>query len=405
MNMKKLAKSLVASILGWQVRRLRRRHEFKVIGVAGGIGKTSTKFAIVSVLSQKFSVRFQEGNYNDIVSVPLVFFNQPMPSLFNPLDWLKVFIKNEIKLRRKYSHDFVIVELGTDGPGQIAEFGRYLDLDIGILTAIVPEHMEYFDNLEAVATEELGIARLSKKLFVNTELCDKKYLDKLNKDFIGYDSTNAENIVKTKDIVPAKAQLFSAAAAAVVGGELGLSTKQVETGIKLIKPVSGRMRILQGINGSVIIDDTYNASPAAMKQSLDTLYKLNRQEKIALLGSMNELGRFSAEEHNAIGEYCDPKELNLVVTVGEEAGKYLAPAAAKKGCKIKTFIDPYQAGEYLKQTIKPETAILAKGSQNGIFAEEAVKIILAKPEDASKLVRQSPDWLAKKQKQFSEAKI
>ncbi|HEX5797226.1 MAG TPA: Mur ligase family protein, partial [Candidatus Saccharimonadales bacterium] len=184
--MKKVAKSLVVSVLGWQVRRLRRKHDFRIIGIGGSMGKTSTKFALAAVLKQKFKIRYQQGNYNDIASVPLVFFGQNMPSLFNPLAWLVTFIKNEAVIRKVYPVDFVIVELGTDGPGQIAKFNQYLYLDIAILTAIAPEHMEFFEDLDAVAAEELSIAGLSKKLFFNADLCPAQYRQKIGGEHYAY---------------------------------------------------------------------------------------------------------------------------------------------------------------------------------------------------------------------------
>jgi UDP-N-acetylmuramoyl-tripeptide--D-alanyl-D-alanine ligase len=160
------------------------------------------------------------------------------------------------------------------------------------------------------------------------------------------------------------------------------------------------MRRLVGINNSTIIDDTYNASPEAVSAALKTLYRLDAPQKIAVLGNMNELGKFSAEAHRQIGEQCDPKQLDLVVTIGPDANKYLAPAAEKKGCKVGTFSDPYQAGEFVKLQIKPGALVLVKGSQNKVFAEEAVKTLLADPVDASKLVRQSRYWMKIKAKNF-----
>jgi len=84
--MKKLAKAVIVSILGWQVRRLRRKNDFIVVAVAGSLGKTSTKLAISKVLSQKYKVQHQSGNYNDIVSVPLIFFG-----FFNVLLFIKFY--------------------------------------------------------------------------------------------------------------------------------------------------------------------------------------------------------------------------------------------------------------------------------------------------------------------------
>jgi UDP-N-acetylmuramyl pentapeptide synthase len=146
----------------------------------------------------------------------------------------------------------------------------------------------------------------------------------------------------------------------------------------------------------MIIDDTYNASPAAVKAALDSLYAIDTPQRIAILGMMNELGNLSPETHKKIGEYCDPKHLNLVVTIGKDANDFLAPAAEKRGCRVYKASDAKDAGEFVKKEMVQGATILAKGSQNGVFAEEAVKILLDDPSDRSKLVRQSEVWLKKK---------
>jgi UDP-N-acetylmuramoyl-tripeptide--D-alanyl-D-alanine ligase len=148
------------------------------------------------------------------------------------------------------------------------------------------------------------------------------------------------------------------------------------------------------------LDDTYNASPDATKAALDTLYKLPAVHKIALLGNMNELGDYSKQAHIAVGEYCDPKQLELVVTIGRDANTYLAAEAEKKGCTVARFDNPYKAGKYLESRLSKGAILLAKGSQNGVFAEEAIKQLLANPADTSKLVRQTPKWLKKKARAF-----
>lgn len=421
--MKKIAKFLVVSVLGWQVRRLRRKNQIRIIGVAGSIGKTSTKLAIANVLNQKYKVRFQEGNYNDLSTVPLIFFGRSLSFLFNPFAWLAIFLRNEAVIRRPYPYDFVVVELGTDGPGQIAEFKKYLRLDVAVVTSISPEHMEYFKTLDAVAEEELSVANFSDSLLINSDLCDKKYLDRLEVDHTTYGTGNkAEYLItnvnqtdkgfdfsiKKDDKVVltgntdslARTQLFSIAAAVATGDSYGLSNEELAAGVSTIRPVSGRMRILKGKEGLTIIDDTYNASPDAAKEALDTLYRFDSPQRIAVLGSMNELGGFSKKAHEEVGNYCDPKQLKHLITIGGQANKYLAKAAEQKGCKVDKFDSPFEAGEYLKLIVKPDAVILAKGSQNGVFAEEAIKYILADSKDASKLVRQSRQWLKIKRKQF-----
>lgn len=401
--MQKAGKKLVASILGWQVRRLSRRNQFKVIAVAGSIGKTSTKLAIAKVLSQKLRVRYQLGNYNDLVSVPLVYFGHDfeeqsaLPFLRNPFSWLKLFIQNEAILRRPYPYDVVLIELGPDGPGQMAPFKKYVRADIGVLTAITPEHMEFFGSLEAVAKEELVLAELADKLVYNTDLVDAKYAKRINVAKQPYSLKPAKGLGLKYF---SKQQFYTASAAMVVAEELGLSDSDIQKGLKTIKSHAGRMQILDGINGSIIIDDSYNSSPAAVKASLDALYGYDAAYRIAVLGNMNELGEHSETAHRGIGSYCDPKKVDLVITLGPDANEFLAPAAEAKGCKVQTFEDPYTVGEYLKRVVKAKTVVLVKGSQNLVYAEEAIKPVLANPSDAKKLVRQSPSWLKIKTKNF-----
>jgi UDP-N-acetylmuramoyl-tripeptide--D-alanyl-D-alanine ligase len=117
---------------------------------------------------------------------------------------------------------------------------------------------------------------------------------------------------------------------------------------------------------------------------------------------MNELGSFSPDAHTEIGKYCDPNVLDLVMTLGPDANKYLAEAARQRGCKVLEFDSPYAAGRYLADNLQPDTTVLIKGSQNRVFAEEAVKLILADPQDAQYLVRQGANWMKLKHKQFKD---
>lgn len=422
--MKKTLKKIVVSILARQVKKLRKKQQFKVVGVVGSIGKTSTKLAIAQTLGKSLRVRYQNGNYNDIVSVPLIFFGHEMPSLMNPLAWIKIFINNAAQLRKAYPYDVVVVELGTNGPGDIAAFSQYMQLDIAVITAITPEHMEYFADLQAVAQEEFAVTAYSRQVIFNADLIPAEYRGMLPESTLSYglkdtdanfhlanifhSANGLEGDIKHADgiylhvaqEVVSETQLYSMMAAVVVAKELGLKTSQISQGLGAITPVSGRLRRLRGINGSLIIDDTYNSSPEAVKAGLTMLYGLEAPQRIVLLGNMNELGQMSASAHKEIGELCDPAKLALVVTIGPDANAHLAPAAENKGCMVKRFDDPYAAGEYLQSKIEQNAVIFAKGSQNGVFAEEAVKKLLADPEDAAKLVRQSDYWMKRKAQSF-----
>lgn len=402
--MKKQAKSAVAAVLGYQVKKLSGKNNFKVIGIAGSIGKTSTKLALAKVLGAGFKVRYQEGNYNDLVSVPLIFFGEDLPSLFNPLAWLAVFKRNAKQLKKPYPYDVVVVELGSDAPGQIAAFKRYLKLEIAVLTAITPEHMQNFESLDDVAREELAVKEYSSLVIANKDLCDEKYLAALP-EVLTY-GINSSADFKPENTEPAagksEAEQYSLLAASFVAQKMGMDEDTIKKGLANISDVPGRMRRLAGINGSTIIDDSYNSSPDAVKLALRYFYRLQAPQKIALLGNMNELGKLSAEAHKEIGALCDPRQLGLVVTIGTDANEFLAPAAEAEGCKVKTFNNPYEAGEFIKSQVQKNALILVKGSQNGVFAEEAIKPLLVKANDSQKLVRQDPAWLEIKRKAFKK---
>lgn len=399
-----------------------RKNEFTTIGVVGSIGKTSTKLAIAEALSLKLKVQYQSGNYNDLTTVPLVFFGQHMPALFNPLAWLRVFIKNEVQLKKPYPFDVVVLEIGTDGPGQIAAFGRYIHLDIAVITAITPEHMEFFTDIDEVAKEELSVVNYTDKVIINSDFVADTYRKSIGAHHVyslgridGFQATDITysdkgtsfTILKSgrrysdhKLTLFSDAHVYSALAAAMIWDSMGLPKEELHEGLAKITAVVGRMQLLEGIEGSTIIDDSYNSSPEATKTALDTVYRLPARSKVVLLGNMNELGAYSKKAHTEVGEYCNPKHITEVITLGPDANQYLAEAARKKGCVVSCFDSPYEAGNHLKTLAKKNTLFLVKGSQNSVFAEEAIKSILKNPSDQGKLVRQSKGWMKIKKKQF-----
>ena len=417
--MKSILKKVLVGILGSQVRRLRKRHDFKIIGVVGSIGKTSTKLAIAKALAGEKRVRYQEGNYNDIVSVPLVLFGHEMPALWNVFSWIKIIFLNEIQIFRQFPFDFAVLELGADKPGDIADFRKYLHLDVAVLTAVTPEHMEFFGSIENVAEEEWSVSFFSDIVFANKDLCkiipeniDHKKICFYGKDFGAV--YKIENIKKVEEgfnfeisykggsigslsiKALSEVEVYSACVSLALAKHLMLSLESAKRSIESHTAFAGRMQKLEGIKKSTIIDDTYNASPESMKIALDTLYSYQTSQRIAILGMMNELGKFSKEEHEKVGKLCNPKLLDLVVTIGKDANEYLAKSAKKNGCEVYEAKNSQDAGEFVKTKIKEGAVILAKGSQNGVFAEEAIKPLLANTPDSSRLVRQSKEWMRKK---------
>lgn len=420
MSPKKLGKAFICRLLERQVEELRRKNDFRVVAVTGSVGKTSTKLAIAKTLAKTRKTMYQDGNYNDRLTVPLVLFGQKEPNIFNPLAWQRIVRENARMLKQAYPYDFAVLELGVDGPGQMADFA-YLKPDLAVVTAVAPEHMEYFGNLRNVAEEELAVVEFSNDALLNKDNIAPEYLPGGPYSLYGEnaeysvtarrpDGLKGQHItVHLPDVQTLEADINFlgeqgakvALAAVAAAHKLGLSAEQIKSGLQSVPQFPGRMQVLAGVDRSQLIDDTYNASPLAVKAALDVLYGAEAPQRIAILGSMNEMGEGSPALHKEIGAYCDPAKLDLVVAVGREATDYLAPAALARGCLVKTFLNPYEAGEFVKSQLKSGAVVLAKGSQNGVFAEEALKQLLKNPEDSRKLVRQSPYWLGVKAKQFS----
>jgi UDP-N-acetylmuramoyl-tripeptide--D-alanyl-D-alanine ligase len=351
--------------------------------------------------------------------VPLVLFGCKLPGLLNVPAWLKIFLANEKTIRSRSYYDIAVLELGTDHPGDMANFA-YLKPDITVVTAVTPEHMEYFGTLDAVAAEELTVCDYSRQVVINADDTPATYLKGRNVLRYGLSAgyefhashvkpqglAGSDVTLHLQQSVQLKARaailglqgvkiLLAAAASAQLAG---LSDEEIAKGLKEVQPFAGRMQILDGIKDSTIIDDSYNASPQPVKAALDVLYETEAPQRIAVLGNMNELGDYSQEAHEEIGNYCDPARLDLIITIGPDAKRYLAVAAAARGCEVVTTDGPYEAGDILKRHLAPGAVVLVEGSQNGVFAEESIKSILAKPADAKRLVRQSADWLAIKRK-------
>ncbi len=420
------AKRLVIKYLELQARRLLARYHPKIVAVAGSVGKTSTKLAIAAVLSQRYKVLAHASSYNSAISLPLAIFDLRVPDkLYNPLAWVWLLVRISLKYHIRYPYDIVVLELGTDQPGDIAYFMRYIKPEIGVITAVTPEHMQGFGSMEAVLEEEFLLATHSQHVLLNAgdvmlsvkkrELQNRSIqtfgIEKGDYRFQigshGLDGIQGQLHLKDKSSlrvhlkILAKQTLYGVTAAAAVGDLLKLGHNLIKEGVEEIKPVPGRMNLLLGINHSLIIDDSYNSSPDAAIAALDTLYSLSAKRKLAILGSMNELGSYSAEAHRNLGQWCS--KLDYLVTVGSEAKRYLVPAAMEAGLdqsKINSFDSPYTAGKFLKSKIRKGDLILAKGSQNLIYIEEAIKYLLADQAIKDRLVRQSNFWQDLKAKQF-----
>ena len=398
----------------------------KLIAVVGSVGKTTTKQAIAAMLANSFKLQGDTSDHNEQVSVPLSMLGvnyPPATELRKISTWRAIFKACKYQA---YNMDTTIIvqELGTDHPGEIPHFAKYLKPDITVITAITPEHMEFFKTMQAVEQEEFSLAPVSKKVMVNiddTPIESLRLVDPGKTILYGFDE-HADYTIKTNFGDPLNGysgqfiskkngsidfnnvklvgehNLRAAIAAAGIATELGLNADKIQYGLKQIRPAFGRMNILRGNKNSVILDDTYNSSPAAAIAALKTLYQIVSDERIAVLGGMNELGDYAEKGHKEVAEFLDGQFLDFLVTMGDMANKYFASAARKKGITVFETRTPIEAGIAVNKLLNPERnpVVLFKGSQDGIYLEEAIKVIdFSRDED--KLVRQSDEWRAKKE--------
>ena len=403
--------------------------DIKLITVAGSVGKTSTKLAIATLLSQKYRVRLHEGNHNTHLSAPLAILGINFPG--NPRNfwqWHKVFsaARKRIKSPSSQEPQIIIQELGTDHPGDIERFSKYLASNIAVITSVSPEHMEFFGSIDAVAQEELGTASFAEIAILNQDDISPDFFKYVrNSNVSTYSSIGGANYnfiansfslidgfggkiqapeygeINVRVKVFGEHSLRPIIGAVAVSAKLGLSSQEIIGGLVSLKPIPGRMNFMRGVKESVLIDDTYNSSPAALEAAIQTLYALSAPSKIAIIGSMNELGESSAFEHQKIGEMLDGISLSWVITVGEQANRFLAPAARLRGCQVYEAKNAIDAGTFAHKIMERGSLVLLKGSQGEVYLEEATKILLLNKEDENLLVRQDEKWKKTKDEFFS----
>ena len=403
--------------------------DIKLITVAGSVGKTSTKLAIATLLSQKYRVRLHEGNHNTHLSAPLAILGINFPG--NPRNfwqWHKVFsaARKRIKSPSSQEPQIIIQELGTDHPGDIERFSKYLAPNIAVVTSVSPEHMEFFGSIDAVAQEELGAVSFAEIAILNQDDISPDFFKYVrNSNVSTYSSIGGANYnfiansfslidgfggkIQTPEYgeINVRVKVFGEHSlrpiigAVAVSAKLGLSSQEIIGGLVSLKPIPGRMNFMRGVKESVLIDDTYNSSPAALEAAIQTLYALSAPSKIAIIGSMNELGESSAFEHQKIGEMLDGISLSWVITVGEQANRFLAPAARLRGCQVYEAKNAIDAGTFTHKIMERGSLVLLKGSQGEVYLEEATKILLLNKEDENLLVRQDEKWKKTKDKFFS----
>jgi UDP-N-acetylmuramoyl-tripeptide--D-alanyl-D-alanine ligase len=407
-------------------RAVLNKYDPKVIGITGSVGKSCAKEAIFVVLKNKFEVRTNIKNYNNEIGLPLTVLGEKSAGR-NIFGWLMIFwhALELIMFQKKYP-EVLILEMGVDRIGDMKYLTDMVPVDIGIITKISQVHLEYFKTLENIAKEKSMLVRRLKPggygiLNIDDQrVCEMKNV--VNGRFISFGLNNEAQVraveidssyrngkvaglsfklIYNGAVVPvflpnilAEHFVYSALAAASVGVIMELNLLEISEALTDFNSPLGRMRLIAGVSGSQIIDDTYNASPESTIAALKALTKIeNKKRKIAVLGDMLELGDYEKEGHQKVGKEVVESLIDLLVVVGDRA-KIIANAALELGFKgeVKFFINSQSAGEYLVGQLVAGDLVLVKGSQ-GIRMEKTVKKIMEQPQEAKKLlVRQDESW-------------
>ncbi|KKR79847.1 MAG: UDP-N-acetylmuramoyl-tripeptide-D-alanyl-D-alanine ligase [Candidatus Nomurabacteria bacterium GW2011_GWA2_40_9] len=456
--MKIFFKKIIIYILQLESRLVLNKYKPKVVAITGSVGKTSTKDAVYAVLSEFAYVRKSEKSYNSQIGLPLTILG--VPNAWNsPTMWLKNILKGLwlVIWPHKYP-EWLILEVGVGKPGDMQETASWLSTDAVIMTAIgeTPAHIEFFSSRKHLIEEKSGLIKTLKKparnasdiadaggaglLILNAD--DEVVLSMKSKtknitvtygfqkdsDFLASEESilyvkEDENKTRSKSIpqgimfridedgsslpvviegVFGRNHVYAALAALALAHNLKLNMIQAINSLKNYKVPPGRMRLLTGIKNTLIIDDTYNSSPFACESALKTIGVINKESKlknrkIAILGDMLELGKYTEEAHKNIGKLAR-ENIDVLAVVGARA-KAIKAGALEAGFddeNIFEFMTSVEAGEWVKTFIKKGDIVLFKGSQ-GMRMERAVEAILEDQENKHDLlVRQDKEWLDKK---------
>jgi UDP-N-acetylmuramoyl-tripeptide--D-alanyl-D-alanine ligase len=424
-------KKIIVFLITLEARLVLMRHKPKVIAITGSVGKTTTKDAVYAALKPHVSVERSKKSFNSDIGVPLTVLGLENP-WSNPFAWAYALVMGLTRLFGDYP-EWLILEVGADRPGDIRNTARWLKPLHVIYTGVpqIPAHIEYFSSADEVFKEKRSLAeyqRAGGKLFVNADDMRAHLLKAdYRGSFISYgysedaDFRASHEEVEMSSADPKKPagirfrlehagssvpvvvygtlgrpRIMACLAALAVADTLGIDAVSASAALAQWQPTPGRMRLIDGVHDTTIIDDTYNSSPVAALAALESLRSLKtRTRKIALMGDMLELGKESKEAHREVGERA-ADVATMLITVGFRS-RAMGEAALDAGmpdAKIREYEqgEALRAAAELKLELKKHDIILIKGSQ-GMRMEHAVKVLMAHPEQAGALlVRQDEEW-------------
>jgi UDP-N-acetylmuramoyl-tripeptide--D-alanyl-D-alanine ligase len=426
-------KTFIQNLIAQKARKLIEKHKPIIIGVTGSVGKTSTRDAIATFLSTKFDVAPNFKNYNNEFGLPLTILGKKTPgrSVFG---WLSLLLSTP----KKFPQVFVL-EYGVDRPGDMNVLCEIAEPTIAVMTRISPVHAEFFRSVEQLAEEKANLlervvedglvvlnaddprvmglvqhARAPHRTYGFSSSAHVRAVDYAlwaREDFsfepgelfsklsFGVVSDEGRIDVEMKNML-GRSAVSAVLAGVAVARHLGVTDEQIRSVIPQLTFEPGRMNAIAGIKGALILDGSYNAAPASMLAALEVLSEFHPTEgarRIAALGQMAELGRYSEQEHRMIGMKAAEIGVDVLATVGEMA-RDIRRGAIEAGVPedhTQHFEDSVRAGRWLDGQLRKGDIALVKGSQSARM-EKVVKDVMAEPLRAGELlVRQEDYWLKK----------
>ena len=354
----------------------RAKHDVRVIGVTGSVGKTTAKELISHVLASRFRVLKSEANLNTEIGIPLTL------------------------LRLREEHERAVLEMAMYSRGEIALLADISKPAVGVVTNIGPVHLERLGYMGAIvaAKAELvealppdGLAVLNGDdarttalarrtsarcmFFGTSEQCDIRATDLRSHGLAGieFHLTSPAGEATIRCPLPGRHHVYPALAAAAVALNEGLSLAAITAALADARP-DLRLTPRPGPSGSIIIDDSYNASPASMLAALDLLSECPGR-RIAVLGDMRELGAASDEGHRAVGRHAAGR-CDILVVVGEDA-RLIEDWARRAGLKDVRFIaSSDEAADLLRRELGAGDHVLIKASR-AVGLESVVDALVA----------------------------
>ncbi|MDP9238420.1 MAG: UDP-N-acetylmuramoyl-tripeptide--D-alanyl-D-alanine ligase [Chloroflexota bacterium] len=339
------------------------RPKLKVIAVTGSVGKTTTKELVAAVLSTRYALLKNEGNLNSEIGLPVVL----------------------LELTRK--HQRAVLEMGMWARGEIAFLCDIAAPEIGIVTNVGPSHMERLGTIEDIAdakaelvealpeegvailnADDPRVAAMSERTRANvltyglTEEADVRAEDIGTHGLSGVNFTlvHGDEREPVYSRLPGRAMVHNALAAAAAGIVDSLELPEIASALSEAQ-VPTRLTSHRGVNGSTLLDDTYNASPASMSAALELLGEVPGR-KIAVLGDMRELGAAELEGHREVGRVA-AGVADLIFAVGE-LGRWIGDAAIQAGHGgVQIMMDKSDVAAALLPELQPGDVVLLKASR------------------------------------------